>query len=65
MKRVPGGRARVVSAAKHYWKGEEEGEEYSGIDVEFALIEKNLEDVYGPRLGGPGEVVKLFGVVPR
>lgn len=65
VKRVPGGRARVVSAAKHYWKGEEEGEEYSGIDVEFALIEKNLEDVYGPRLGGPGEVVKLFGVVPR
>ncbi len=65
VKRVPGGRQRVVSAAKHYWKGEEEGEEYPGMDVEFALIEKNLEDVYGPRLGGPGEVVKLFGVVSR
>ncbi|PBK76768.1 hypothetical protein ARMSODRAFT_1011994 [Armillaria solidipes] len=64
VKRVPGGRERVVSAAKHYWKGEGEGEEYPGIDVEFALIEKNLKDVYGPRLGGPGEVVKLFGVVP-
>ncbi|KAK0233665.1 hypothetical protein IW262DRAFT_1331831 [Armillaria fumosa] len=63
VKRVPGGRGRVVSAAKHYWKGEEEGE-YPGIDVEFALIEKNLKDVYGRRLGGPGEVVKLFGVVP-
>ncbi|KAK0472418.1 hypothetical protein EDD18DRAFT_443539 [Armillaria luteobubalina] len=65
VKRVEGGRARVVSAAKHYWKGEGHGEEYPGIDVEFALIEKNLKDVYGPRLGGPGEVVKLFGVVPR
>ncbi|KAK0505639.1 hypothetical protein EDD18DRAFT_514 [Armillaria luteobubalina] len=65
VKRVDGGRARVVSAAKHYWKGEGHGEEYPGIDVEFALIEKNLKDVYGPRLGGPGEVVKLFGVVPR
>ncbi|KAK0198888.1 hypothetical protein F5146DRAFT_112163 [Armillaria mellea] len=65
VKRVAGGRERVVSAAKHYWKGEGEGEEYPAIDVEFALIEKNLEDVYGPRLGGPGEVVKLFGVVPR
>ncbi|KAK0246293.1 hypothetical protein EDD85DRAFT_944688 [Armillaria nabsnona] len=63
VKRVPGGRQRVVSAAKHYWKGEEEGEEYPGMDVEFVLIEKNLTDVYGPRLGGPGEVVKLFGVV--
>ncbi|KAK0456018.1 hypothetical protein EV421DRAFT_20383 [Armillaria borealis] len=65
VKRVPGGRERVVRAAKHYWKGEGEGEEYPGIGVEFALIEKNLKDVYGPRLGGPGEVVKLFGVVPR
>ncbi|KAK0481681.1 hypothetical protein IW261DRAFT_1092194 [Armillaria novae-zelandiae] len=65
VKRVAGGRERVVSAAKYYWKGEGEGEEYPGIDVEFALIDKNLEDVYGPRLGGPGEVVKLFGVVPR
>ncbi|KAK0465616.1 uncharacterized protein EV420DRAFT_1744636 [Desarmillaria tabescens] len=62
VKRVPGGRERVVSAAKSYWK--DEGEEYPGIEVEFALIEKNLKDVYGPRFDGPGEVVKLFGVVP-
>ncbi|KAK0208797.1 hypothetical protein DFS33DRAFT_1305643, partial [Desarmillaria ectypa] len=63
VKRVPGGRERVVSAAKSYWKGE--GEEYPGIEVEFALIEKTLKDVYGPRFDGPGEIVKLFGVVPR
>ncbi|KAG7452339.1 uncharacterized protein BT62DRAFT_926541 [Guyanagaster necrorhizus] len=59
VRRVAGGRSKVVSAAEKYWKGE--GREYQ---VEFALIEQNLKDIYGARFGGPGEVVKLFGAVP-